>query len=145
MRGPQFRELLADIRQALGSAGAKTQVESLKRTEQAIASLGDLDADEAIRRIEVAVDNVSAPLWQKRLQQIEAAELSEQEFSRALSELQADKAIKKMDLARIAEAYVGFADKKASSAVLLDSIKTRFYSKIYDRDANAMAKRATPW
>ena len=77
---------------------------------------------------------------------IEALEKSyddEANFLSILTQMDADNRIRKMELSKISER---FGDTSAKTvAKMLQSIKTRYYEKIYDRDANAMARRATPW
>jgi hypothetical protein len=89
--------------------------------------------------------DMTKPAWQARLDALHDAGIAEQAFLRAFDDLRNDHAIKKPDLIKIAEAYVGFVEKKSSVERIFDAIKTRFYGKLYDHDANEMAKRATPW
>jgi hypothetical protein len=70
--------------------------------------------------------------------------LDEPRFLAVLGEIQSDNTLKKADLQKIAELYAGSYDRRASAAKLIDAIKLAFYSKIYERDARQMARRATP-
>lgn len=145
MRGHQLREILSDIRDALAGSGVTKQAEALDRIQAALASLDQAPTTEVMARVDAGVEDLTQPVWKEQLVRLNAAGLNEAEFLRALEQLGNDKSVKKADLVQIAQGYVGYADKKASAPKLIDAIKTRFYGKIYDRDADAMAKRATPW
>jgi NurA-like 5'-3' nuclease len=145
MRGHQFRNLLADIRNVVGVAGSKKHVEALQSAETALSQFDNVSVDTIVSRVETVVSDLTKPSWAKRLQQLEDAGVSEADFLRAFDELRQDRTVKKPELLKIASVYVGYADKKLSSDKLLEAIKTRFFAKVYDRDANEMAKRATPW
>jgi hypothetical protein len=145
MRGHELRDILADIRKAVGSAGGTKYAEAIGATEAAIAVHDNVPIDDVIANVDAAVASLTKPAWQARLDELRGAGIAEQAFLRAFDELRNDHTIKKPDLIKIAEAYVGFVEKKSSVERLLDAIKTRFYGKLYDHDANEMAKRATPW
>ena len=145
MRGQQLRELLNDIRNAISGSGGAKQADALDRIQSALANLDQAPASEAIGRLDATVQGLTQPAWEAKLAQLQSAGLNEAEFLKILDELATDKSIKKADLLKIAHGYVGYADKKASADKLVSAIKTRFYGKIYDRDADEMAKRATPW
>jgi glycerol-3-phosphate O-acyltransferase len=145
MRGHDLREILADIRNAVGSTGGTKYAEAIAATEAAIAPQDNVQLEQLIANVDAAVASLTKPAWQCRLDELREAGLAEQAFLRALDDLRNDHAIKKPDLLKIAESYVGYVEKKLSTDRLLDAIKTRFYGKLYDYDANEMAKRATPW
>jgi hypothetical protein len=145
MRGHDLREILADIRNAVGISGGAKYAEAIAATEAAVASHDNAQLDQLIASVDTAVASLTKPAWQARLDDLRDAGISEQAFLHAFGELRNDHSIKKLDLFKIAEGYVGFVEKKSSSEKLLDAIKTRFYGKLYDHDANEMAKRATPW
>jgi len=145
MRGHQLREILSDIRDAISGSGGAKQAEAIDRIQSALADLDHCPANDVVNRVDAAVASVTQPAWEAKLAQLQSAGLDEVEFLKRLDEIVTDKSIKKADLLQIAQAYVGYADKKASASKLADAIKTRFYGKIYDRDADEMAKRATPW
>ena len=145
MRGHQLREILNDIRNAVGASGGSKHAEVIDQLQSALTDLDNAAIPDLVGQVEAAVAALSQEPWEAKLKQLQQAGLSEPDFCRALDEIRSDKAVKKSDRIKIAEAYVGYAEKKASSDKLVDAIKTRFYGKIYDRDANEMAKRATPW
>ena len=145
MRGHQLREILTDIRNAIGASSATKHAEAIDRMQTALADLGAGNDADLVDQVEATVERLTRAAWETNLQKLHEAGLSEPDFLRALDEIRNDKSLKKNDIMKIAEAYVGYVEKKASSEKLIDAIKTRFFGKIYDRDANEMAKRATPW
>ena len=145
MRGHQLREILNDIRTAISGSGGTKHADALDRIQSALADLDHAPAGDVISRVESAATTISSPPWSLKLSQLQGVGLNEAAFLKLIEEISADKSLKKADLLQITQAYVGYADKKASSAKMIDAIKTRFYGKIYDRDADIMAKRATPW
>jgi hypothetical protein len=145
MRGHDLRGILSDIRGAVDASGGAKHADAIATTEIAIAEHGDTSLDQLLGNVASVVASLTRPAWMARLDQLRGAGVSEQAFLTALDELRNDLTIKKPDLVKIAEGYVGFVEKKLSNERLLDAIKTRFYGKLYDHDANEMAKRATPW
>lgn len=145
MRGQQLRELLAELRKTIASTGAAQHEEALSKLENAIIQHDSSELGDVLAAVENASVLTVAPGWEQHLMRLLAAGLDEPTFVQALAVIQADSKIKKSDLLKITERYVGMADKKASADKLLSAIKTEFYSKVYARDSNEMAKRATPW
>jgi hypothetical protein len=78
------------------------------------------------------------------VRRLKDAGLTEQKFVAVFASLEADRKIKKPELIKIAEGYTGSADLRANAKKLLKHIKTHFYAKLCERDANELAKRATP-
>ena len=145
MRGHQLREILGDIRSAISGSGGTKQAEALDKLQAALTDFDQAPSSEIISHLDKTVTGLTQSAWEVKLAQLQSAGLNESEFLIIVEELSTDKTIKKADLLKIAQAYVGYADKKASADKLISAIKTRFYGKIYDRDADEMAKRATPW
>lgn len=71
------------------------------------------------------------------------AAMDEQKFSSIATELKNDPQVRKPELAEIAKGYTARPVNTVSG--LHKAIQTRFYERIYDRDATDMARRATPW
>jgi hypothetical protein len=144
MRGHNLREVLTDIRNAIGASGGSKHAEAVASVEAVVARHDTVEIDELIARSDTGVAALTMPAWQVQLNRVKAAGLSEGEFLSVFDALKSDKSIKKADLFKVAEGYVGFVDKTRATERLLDAIKTRFYGKLYDEDASAMAMRATP-
>lgn len=145
MRGQQLRELLSVLRRTAGATGSAQHEVALSKLEEAIVPHDELELGEVLASVESAANQTVAPIWEQHLLRMLAAGLDEPAFLRALAQLEDDTKVKKADLQKITERYVGLADKKANAEKLLNAIKTEFYAKVYARDANEMAKRATPW
>lgn len=145
MRGQQLRELLAELRRTVGAVGAAQPAEGLAKIEKALASQDGSELSEVLASVERAASEAVAPIWEQHLLRLLGAGLDETSFLKGLAQLEADTKVKKADLVKIAERYAGLADRKSSVDKLLGAIKTEFYAKVYARDANEMAKRATPW
>lgn len=145
MRGHQLRSLLSDISRALGASSGAKHAAAFEAAQRALVKADDAPVEQIAKHVSCAAVSIAAAPWEKCLSDLQGAGISEADFLRLLAELAADKSIQKADVFKIAEGYVGYADKRASRDKLLDAIKTRFYGKIYDHDANEMAKRATPW
>src|SRR6478672_4025510 len=127
MRGQQLRAILSDIGRAVGASGGAKHAAAFDATQAALASLDDVPVGEVAARVEAAANEVAAAPWERRLAALQSAGISEPVFLAEFAELTSDKSIRKGDLLKIAQAYVGYADKKATAEKLLDAIKTRFY------------------
>ena len=80
--------------------------------------------------------------WLRRLN---GAELNEASFLQVFSDLAKAPCMKGEFLA-IAEAYTGGKLKVSTPKKdLLEAIKSEFYGRLYERDADKIAQRATPW
>jgi hypothetical protein len=145
MLGHQLRDLLIDIKNAINASGSPRHAAAVDQLQAALSEHDELPISDVAQRVEATIAKLTASNWEFRLNELVRADLSEPAFLKALDELRCDKSVNKGDMHKIAEAYVGFSNKGASREKLLDAIKSRFYGKIYDRDANEMAKRATPW
>ena len=145
MRGQQLREVLTDMRDVASASGGTKQSQALDELQAAFSVFDDLAVADVVAHVEAVVGALSQPAWEAKLAMLRQAELSEPSFVRALDGIANDKSLKKNDLVKIVEGYVGYADKKASNSKLIDALRVRFFGKMYDRDADEMAKRATPW
>lgn len=144
MRGNKLREILSDIRNALQVSGSK-HAESVGRLEDALSGIGDRSVDEVLGTISTGAESLGRSRWEIHLKELTDAGVNEPAFLRALTALSDDRTIKKADLEKIASAYAGYVEKKSTAPKLVDAIKTRFYSLVYDKASGDMSKRATPW
>lgn len=83
--------------------------------------------------------------WEHHAAALHAAGTDEKAFHKAHDALRADKTITKPHLEKIVKSYVGYHDRTHGVEKMHNAIKTRFHGKVYDRDADAMARKATPW
>lgn len=77
--------------------------------------------------------------------QLKAADFDESAFKAVLADLAQDASIKKAEAAEIARDYGVIRLETRSKAAIMESIEKHFYWMLYNREANEMAKRATPW
>jgi hypothetical protein len=54
------------------------------------------------------------------------------------------KKLKKADVQKIAEAYGGSFNRRATVEKIIDDIERTFYAKLYERDSGNLAGRANP-
>jgi len=86
----------------------------------------------------------ASPRVAESIRRLAEAALDERLFLKAHADIKADKSLKKANLQKIAESYAGSFDPKATTPKLVDAIRLAFYKKHYERDARALAGRATP-
>jgi hypothetical protein len=135
MRVRDLRKIVQDIARVFEVAGATKQHAAISKV---VAALQPHDG----RALDAYLDAVEGQLSYAR--RLKDAGLTERKFIAVFTSLEADKKIKKPELIKIAEEYTGSADHTATAKKLLKHIKTHFYAKLYERDANELAKRATP-
>lgn len=70
---------------------------------------------------------------------------NEAEFKTALGEIAGMASVKKSKALEIAKRYGVIRIDAKSRASIIGSIETHFFWSLYQRDANAVAKRVTPW
>jgi hypothetical protein len=135
MRVRDLRKIVQDIARVFEVSGATKQYTAISKVE---AALQPHDG----QYLDTYLDGVEGQL--SYLRRLKDAGLAEHKFTAVFASLEADKKLKKPELIKIAEGYTGSADRKANAKKLLKHIKTHFYAMLYERDANELAKRATP-
>lgn len=145
MRGQHLRELLAKVTETLHASGAPKQGQAFGELTDALEQFDALELKAVFDQVEASAASAVAPAWLGHLDALKAAELDEKMFLEAISALEEDKSIKKSDLVKIVAEYVGSVDRKVGVEGLHRAIRSRFYNALNARDANEMAKRATPW
>lgn len=145
MRGHGLRAILHDIQSVLSAGGATAQAKAVVQLSDALKPSDEKEVADIAASVGAAVAAASAPAWQKHASALRAAGLDEAKFQQAFLGVSGDKSLKKSDVAAIAKDYGLRVEAKASTARLLEQVKGAFYEKLYERDANTMAKRATPW
>lgn len=139
MRVRDLRQILQGIERVFKVSGAKSQHAKISKVAAALEQHDHRDLGTYLKAVETELDSSAG--YTRRL--LEAG-LREAAFKMVFGALEGDRQIKKADLVRIAEGYTGSADRKAAAKKLLKHIRTHFYTKLYERDANELAKRATP-
>jgi len=146
MRVRDLRAVLEDLGRIFGASGARKQHVAITQVAEALpaAKGSDQDIGLYLTTLEEELADDFAPASVKYLRKLKEAGLVEQAFLATLNLIETDRQIKKVDLLAIAEGYTGSSDRKASAKKLLSHIKGHFYKRLYERDANELAKRATP-
>jgi hypothetical protein len=144
MRVGDLRTILKDLERLFGISGARSQETAVARVADALPSDQDHDLHSYLKTVqqEIAEDAKSAA--ERYVLGLQQAGLDEKAFASIFSALEIDKKVKRAELLKIAEDYTGSVDRKAPAKKLLKHIKAHFYTKLYERDANELAKRATP-
>jgi hypothetical protein len=145
MHVKDLRAALQEIEEIFAAAGARALQEDLSSVIELLAEKDELELPAFL---EVLKNTLSGRLpdtpneWLRRLSEVE---LNEAVFLKVFSEL-AEAPCTKAQLVSIAESYTGTKVKsKQSKRDLLEAIKSEFYGRLYDRDADKIAERATPW
>lgn len=145
MRGHSLRELLRDIQSSISAAGATAQAKVLGQLADAFKGSDEKSVDDISAGVVSVIADANAPAWEKHAKALKASALDERLFLQALAAIQNDKGLKKPQMVAIAQDYGVRVETKASADRLIEQIKGIFYEQLYQRDADAMAKRAMPW
>jgi ribosomal protein L12E/L44/L45/RPP1/RPP2 len=147
MRADRLIRAIQDIRSILGAAGATAAETDFEKLEEFIDGHGDRDLDELLGEVRAKLD----PAQKKQgaiaqhLDRLKSAGFDEAKFHAALQAIKNDKALDKDDVLQIAKAYGVIRISGKSKPSYIESIDKYFYWRLYNRDADEMAKRATPW
>lgn len=144
LRVRDLRGALDEVRSIFRAAGARPQEKAFEQISAAVAEHDDEPVETYFTNVRVAAEEAVAPADQRYARRLTEAGLSETAFLAVIAEMQTDRKLKKPALQKIAKAYAGSFDNRASGSKLIDEIKLAFYTKVYERDARAMARRATP-
>ncbi|MFY9642872.1 MAG: hypothetical protein WCD20_20405 [Rhodomicrobium sp.] len=147
MRADRLKHAIQDIRSILGSAGATAAETDFAKLEEFIELNGDRDLDELLAEVRAKLD----PAQKKQeaiaqyLDKLQSSGFDEAKFHGALQAIKNDKTFDKDDVLLIAKAYGVIRISGKSKSSYIESIDKHFFWRLYNRDADEMAKRATPW
>jgi hypothetical protein len=145
MHVKDLRAALQEIEEVFSTAGVKAVQKDLASILELLGDNDNMDLSEFLEELRRNLPGpapVPSAEWLRRLNE---AGLEEAAFLKTLTELSTS-ACSKVELRAIAEKYTGSEFKaKDSKPVLLEAIKSEFYGRLYERDADKIAKRATPW
>jgi hypothetical protein len=144
MRVRDLRHLLGELRDLFSAGAARAQEAAISRVAAAMEPHDDAPLDSYLKKVAESGIERMTPKASVYAQRLLNARLDEEQFLQAFNDLTKDKTLKKSDVQVVAEKYVGSYDKRAAVPKLLDSIKSEFYTKLYERDAREIAKRARP-
>lgn len=144
MRGIEVSKVLADIETVLESASASPRREAVRELMNLVAH-DTRSIDDIAKSLERSAQESIKPVYQQYLEELLAAEYDEKLFLEVFGRLSKDKAVKKSDVLKIALSYGRHRSLTGSVDKLLQDVRTSFYERVYERDAQLMAKRATPY
>lgn len=144
MRVNELKEAIENVRAVLAAGGAGTAERDLARLIDLLAAQGDKDLDTYISEVKAVLDP-KGPDVGLFIARLKSAGDDEKVFKSTLDEIAKAPAIKKPEALKIAQGYGVIRLNERSKASIVESIEKHFYWSLYQRDADAMAKRATPW
>lgn len=135
---------ISGILHASGAAAAEKDVLALMAT---LETGEKRPVEEVLADLERRLDPSSekTKLIARHASALIEADLDERKFATALEAIRQDKKLDKADVAALAKGAGVIRIEAKSRASAVDSIEKHFYWRLYNRDADAMAKRATPW
>jgi hypothetical protein len=140
-----LRSMLLDARALLAVAGNAKAADAIEELTAALEDKASEDAESFFERLRQQLQDHVPTAVVGYASQLQHTGLSEARFLDVWNQIATDKSVKKADLQSIMHAYAGRVDKKATAAQLLEDLKRAFYTRLYDRDAQAMANSSTPW
>jgi hypothetical protein len=143
MRVRDLRATLESIRSIFKAAGAPAQEKVLGKISSELEAHDDAPLQSYLEEIERRATVAATPLTEQFIRRLRSAELDEDRFKAVVADIQ-QRRLKKTDVQKIAAAYTGSYDRRASVEKLIDAIKSAFYAKVYERDSQAIAGRAKP-
>lgn len=144
MRVRDLRATLEGIRSLFKAAGAPAQEKIIGKVASALNANDDAPLESYLEEVERRAVEAAAPVTEQFARSLNLAGLDEEKFLAVIVEIQQNKRLKKTDVQKIAEGYTGSYDRRASIEKLIDAINLAFYTKVYERDSQAIARRATP-
>ena len=147
MRANELKDSLFEIRDIFASAGISAAENDVARLAEYIEQQGDRDLDEVLAEIREKLDPSAGKrkICSRHVENLKSAGLDESRFHAALKNLRDDKVLDKNDILQILKDYGVIRIGGKSRDSFLESLDKHFYWLLYNRDADAMAKRATPW
>jgi hypothetical protein len=142
MRASELRVVIDDIRDLVESAGNPQLAQCFGELAEELAVDGE--AEDAIRRLRAAVDALSIPAPARYIARLKAAGLDESAFGSIFQAIVSDRTLQSKDLVTIVQEYSGRRPRGTSKVLLHEGLKRAFNTKLYDRDAQELANRATP-
>jgi hypothetical protein len=145
MRVNEIKDAIENIRAILAAGGAASAERDLAKLIELLSAEGNRDLDEYIAEVKATLlqsTSLDIAAWVQRLK---TAGVDEKAFKAALAEIANSDTIKRPEALEIAKGYGVIRINAKSKASIVESIEKHFYWTLYQRDANALAKRATPW
>jgi hypothetical protein len=144
MRVRDLRAVLEGIRSVLKTARASSHEKALGKVASGLEGHDDAPLASYLEHLRRKADEATAPLADQFARRLSLVNLDEEKFNQVIQDLKQTRKLKKADLQKIAAAYTGSFDRRASVEKLIDDIKLSFYTKVYERDSGEIASRANP-
>lgn len=147
MRANDLSASILELKAIVAAAGANTAEADLAKLAEFIGSYGDEDADRVLEEIKSLLDPAAlkARAIERRAKALLDAQFDEHAFRSEINAIREDKYLNKDDVLAILNKYGVIRISGKSRATYLESLEKHFYWKLYNKDADEMAKRATPW
>ncbi len=147
MRADELKVSLSEIREIFAAAGVAAAEKDIALLTEYIEQQGLRELDEVLAEISEKLDPSLALRAQisRHVENLKRAGLDEPQFRAALSALREDKSLDKHSILNILKDYGVIRIGGKSREAYIESLDKHFYWLLYNRDADAMAKRATPW
>lgn len=143
MRVGELSVILDEVARLLASGGGASAARDLEKLRALLEQHSDRDLGDYLSEIEHKLDPVSRAAV--HIARLKEAELDERRFEVALERMRADDAISKDAAIAVAKGYGVIRLTTRSRSTVIESIDKHFHWMLYNRDADALAKRATPW
>jgi hypothetical protein len=144
MRVRDLREVLRDIQRVFRASGAKAQETAFSKLSASLQGQDNRDLEACLKAVEDEIHAASLPPSTRYLRRLDEIGLDERAFKDFIENLESDRSLAKTDFVTIVERYTGSADRRGTVKKLIKQLKSHFFAKLYERDANELAKRATP-
>jgi hypothetical protein len=144
MRVEEIKTAIENLRDILAAGGAKSAEADLSRLIELLAAQGDKDLDQYVNEVRGILEP-KPECVDSFVGRLKSAREDEGLFKAALADIAKAKLIKKPEAVEIAKRYGVIRIDQKSKASVIASIEKYFYWMLYQRDAGAMAQRATPW
>jgi hypothetical protein len=147
MRADQLKVALLEIKDIFAAAGVAAAEKDMAELAQFIERQGDRDVDSILAEIRDKLDPSARIklLVVHHVDQLKASGLDEPKFRSAFMRLRDEKLLDKQAVLDVLKQYGVIRVSGKSRDSYLESLDKHFYWLLYNRDADAMAKRATPW
>jgi hypothetical protein len=147
MRAEQLKLALLEIKGLFTAAGVAAVEKDMDTIADYVGRDGSRNVDQLISEIRAKLDpSVSkAVRIAQHVASLKEAGLQEQSFHAAIDGLRMDKSMDKTDVLKVLQAFGVIRINGKSRESYIESLDKHFYWLLYNRDADAMAQRATPW
>lgn len=142
MRVRDLRLALEQIRDVFDGGGAVAQARDLQRVADMLAKNDGADLTSYLDDVRSKLQPATPERYVEALRN---AGFDEDKFKAVIADMRADRNLDKDGVHSVGEGYGVIRLSGRGKDSLIDSIEKHFYWLVYNRDADEMAKRATPW